>query len=352
MTCSRSNLRLAYTLLELIGAMAAASLLMLTLASSVLVATSLVEPSDMDGQLERNRLILDRLGHDLRYATEVDTKTLANGFRAARVDVQNTNQSITYQALADGLTRTVDGTQFKLDGENPTISHWVDGFTAATKPAEPSYLRPRACDVAVSTTPTNALTLEVPANAQSGDLLLLAVAVRKATSVLPFNAGWVETASIQHDNVHLVLFSQLHGVGTSSVQVVRFDEVDDATAALIVIEGGGATPITWAATQKGDAFQGMQSTFATPLQNSATIRPTSLNLQVFASDSSPWTNNTLAIPSFSDLLVSIGSEGTADEVMLGVTYRSGPIPNLSHSINAFHFESADWVSVSLQIDGS
>ena len=347
-----SDRRFGYTLIELIGAMAAASLLMLTLAASVLVSTSLVEPSDADAELQRDRQILDRLGGDLRYATSIDAKNTVGGFKADRASLQNTHQTVVYQSVVDGLTRTADGTQVQLDASAPTIHHWVDGFTAATAYAAPRYVRPRAFDVSSTNSGGGtSLALDVPSNAENGDLLFLIVAFRQASSVLPSSPGWIEAASIDHDSIELVVFSQQMSAATTTSQVVSFDQVDDATAALVVIEDAGATPLTWTGTQEGTTVAGSQSTYASPLENSATIQPTSLNLQVFAAEGSPWLTHTLAMPGFSDLLVSIGSEGSADECMLAVTYRSGAIPSLTHPINAVHFEAVDWVSVSLQVDG-
>ncbi|MEL6105744.1 MAG: hypothetical protein AAFU85_06905 [Planctomycetota bacterium] len=352
MSIGSPNERSGYTLIELIGAMAAASLLMLTLASSVLVATSMVEPREDDRLAERDRLILDRLSNDLRYATTIDVKNTAAGFTAERIGLQNTNQVIIYQSVTGGLMRSADGTSTRLDNVAPTMSHWVDGYTAPTVLTSTSYVRPRGHDSS-STAPGGGtgLMLEIPANAQNGDLLLLIATFQESDSVLPLSPGWVDVASVQHDSVRLSVFSQIMNSATARTHFLEFDESDDATAALVVIEDAGSTPITWVGTQKGTAIAGVQSNSAVPTENSGVIKPTSLNLQIFAADHSPWLINTLAMPSFADLLLSTGSEGSEDECMLAVTYRSGAAPPINHPMSAFHFEAGDWVGVGLQIDG-
>ena len=347
----RSQFR-GYTLIELIGAMTAASLLMLTLASSVMISTSLIESDGTSDQLRRDQLILDRLGSDLRYATSINTKDAIGGFGTERVTLQNTPQSITYRSLADGLVRVADGVQVQLDQESPTIRHWVDGYTAATLPAQPNYTRPRACETASTTSASNSLAVDIPPEAHNGDLLFLFVAFRQTDRVPVVSSSWGQIASIDQETVRLTVYSQVKHSGTASTQQVTFDQQVDAIAAVVAIESLSGLAVTWNGSNKGTATFGAPSTYAVPIENPATIQPTSLNLQIFAADGSPWPEQTLAIPAFADLGGQIGSEGSLNEVMMGITYRSGAIPSVAHSVNAYHTHGGNWVSVSLQIDGA
>ena len=64
--------RPGFSLIEVITAMLAATLLMSALAASVVISTNLLETPPSDLQLARDRLIKDRLRSDLRYACTKD----------------------------------------------------------------------------------------------------------------------------------------------------------------------------------------------------------------------------------------------------------------------------------------
>ncbi len=125
--------RPGFTLIELIVAMAASTVLLSSLAATVVIPTRLLETPPDDRQLWRDRMIADRVASDLRYATNIDD-TATYGFQITRPHPTNgTPQTIAYQSYLDGLTRQVDGNAaVSLADDSPTYPFQVDGYTAPT----------------------------------------------------------------------------------------------------------------------------------------------------------------------------------------------------------------------------
>ena len=68
-----------YTLIEMLAAMTAATLILASLATTVVVSTSLLEIPADDAQAWRDRDIADRIANDMRYSKSIDD-TLIDGF--------------------------------------------------------------------------------------------------------------------------------------------------------------------------------------------------------------------------------------------------------------------------------
>ena len=101
--------RSGFSLIELVVALISATVLVLGLASTVVVTTQLLEsPPDDAGELHQ-RVLVDRLAADLRYASDV-TDGVGNGFEIERPDpTTGSGQRVTYESTTDGFTRSVDG---------------------------------------------------------------------------------------------------------------------------------------------------------------------------------------------------------------------------------------------------
>ncbi|MCS7467566.1 prepilin-type N-terminal cleavage/methylation domain-containing protein [Stieleria sp. ICT_E10.1] len=342
-----------YTLIEMIAAMAAASLLMLGLAASVVISTSLVEPNDEDGHRIRDRVIVDRLQHDLRYATNIDS-TSGYGISIERSDLANQPQSLQYDAYIDGLMRNVSGgTSIQLDPLAPTVSHYVDGHTAPT--SNPDVWRPRIRDVSTAVTSgssTSSLTIQIPDAARPGDLLLLVVSSRNAFFVNPSPGDWQYLDFAFNTGILLEVHGQWMNTSTPDNYLLNFFWDGDVVAAVLVIEhANGSWPFGWSGSSFGTSINGNTSTYPRPLENTDTIGERTLNLQLIASTGAPSPQTSLGIASFSECVNEVGSPGTSGECTLGIAFRTGPMPPLMTSPRVLHQQSANWTTIAIEVEG-
>ncbi len=345
--------RNGYTLIEMIAAMAAASLLMLGLAASVVISTSLVEPTDEDGHRIRDRVIADRLQHDLRYATNIDSTT---GFVVSieRPDLANQPQSLQNEAYIDGLMRNVSGgTSTQLDPLAPTVNHYVDGHSAPTSNLE--VLRPRIRDVSTATTSgssASSLTIQIPDGARPGDLLLLVVSSRNAFFVNPSPGDWQYLDFAFNTGILLDVHGQWMSPSTPDTYLLSFFWGGDVVAAVLAIEHANESwPFGWSGSSFGTSINGNASTYPRPLENTDTISERTLNLQLIASTGAPSPQTSLGIASFSECVNQVGSPGTSGECSLGIAFRTGPMPSLTTTPHVLHQQTANWTTIAIEVEG-
>ncbi len=171
--------RHGFTLIELIAVMIASTVLLVSLASTVILSTRLLEAPPEDSQQWHDREIADRLAADLRYATDVN-ESFADGFGITKPNaVTGVSENAFYEACQAGLTRQIDsGPVIGLDTDVPGYQFAVDGYTASNDPTSGHVARVRSSSSAATNWDSNDLPLDLPAGCQDGDLLLLVVAAR------------------------------------------------------------------------------------------------------------------------------------------------------------------------------
>ncbi|WP_419580745.1 prepilin-type N-terminal cleavage/methylation domain-containing protein [Stieleria magnilauensis] len=342
-----------YTLIEMIAAMAAASLLMLGLATSVVISTSLVEPKNEDGDRSRDRVIMDRLQHDLRYATNIDS-TSGYGVSIERPDLSNQPQSLQYESYMDGLMRNVSGgASTQLDPLAPTVNHYVDGYTAPT--SNLNSLRPRIRDVSTAVTSggsASSLTIQIPDGARPGDLLLLVVSSRNAFYVNTSPSGWQPLFLAYNAGIVLDVHGQWMSTSTPDTYLLSFFWGGDVVAAVLAIEhANGSWPFGWSGSSFGTSINGSTSTYPRPLENTDTIGERTLNLQFIASTGAPSPQTSLGIASFSECVNEVGSPGTSGECSLGIAFRTGPMPAMAITPHVLHQQSSSWTTIAIEVEG-
>ncbi len=337
----------------MIAAMTGASLLMVTLASTVILSTSLVEPTDEDGRRTRDRMILDRINHDLRYATRIDA-TGSYDVSIERADLANQPETLVYEAYLNGLTRSVSGGEnTQLDPVSPTVELQVDGYTAPTTGQQ--TLRPRIRAVSTAVTgggSSSSLTIDVPDGARPGDLLLLAVVSRNAFFVSASPSGWQDLDYRFNTGILMELYGQWMTASTPDAYTLNFFWGGDLAVAILAIEHANSSwPFGWAGASAGTSIAGITSTYPRPLENTATIGERTLNLQFIASTGAPTPPTSLGIASFTDCVNRVGSQGTTGECSLGVASRTGPMPSLTTTPHVLHQQSASWVTIAVEVEG-
>lgn len=343
-----------YTLIELIGAMTASSLLLLALASTIGISTSMVEPTDEDGRQSRNRMIVDRVDHDLRYATLVNS-TSDYGFAIEREDAIGASHSVNYEVAMGGITRRQDGGAIvPLDTDSAVANHSVDGYSAPTSGAQ--VRRPRIRDFSIAKTDGgwgSSIDINVPVGARSGDLLMLVVAYRDTLFALPPSNGWYTLDLRYNTDVALVVYWQFMGGATLSTHRISFFSGGDVAAAMLAIEHAGTgSPFVWRGGEVGVSLVGNSSSYPRPLESSSTMNANHLNLQLFASRGAPTPRDSLGVASFNDHVNIVGSPGTGGECSLGIASRTGAMPSIVNSPTVLHQDSVGWVTLGVEVGGA
>lgn len=348
------GVRFGYTMIEVIAAMAASSLLLLALASSVAISTSLVEPTLQSEGQQRDRMIFDRLSHDLRYANAISSAS-EYSFTIGRHDLSDVLQTLTYEAYDEGLTRRVDDADaIQLEATTPAISHFVDGYSAPT----PFYqvLPPRIRDVSTAETgsnPASSMTIDVPDAALPGDLLILAIAYRNSFYAFPNSSDWDLQSFRFNTDIALVVYWQLMDSSTAAAETLSFNYDGDVTASMLALENANVdSPFLWLGSATGTSTIGNAATFPQPLENTGATGIKSLSLQLFAAAGSPTPQTSLGVASLSDCVNLVGSRWSDGECALGIGFRTGPIPSLSSVPHVLHQQSAHWVTIGIEIGGT
>ncbi|MCA9137836.1 MAG: hypothetical protein KDB00_13785 [Planctomycetales bacterium] len=346
--------RVGYTMIELIGAMAASTVLLLALASSVAISTSLVQPTDEDGRQSRDQTIFDRLNHDLRYATAISFDN-SYSFNVRRPDLSGGEQTLTYEAYYDGLTRQADGADaIQLDVSTPVISHAVDGYSAPTSFAQET--RPRVRSVATAVTggsPASSMTIDLPEGARSGDLLMLVAVYRNTFYAFPVTSGWHFQTFRFNTNIVLIVYYRIMDSSTPLSHSIVFENGGDVAASVLAIEkANNDAPFLWTGSAAGTSTVGSEDTFPQPLENSGATGVHSLSLQLFGASGSPNSPSSLGAASMCDCVNLVGSRWSGGECSLGVAFRTGPMPTLSNIPHVLHQQSAHWVTIGTEIGGT
>lgn len=347
-----------YTFIELIAAMTASTIMLVALASTIAISTSLVEPTDEDGIGARDRMIADRLSNDLRYATSINTQS-GYGIDITRPDLQGASLSLNYETYLDGMVRQVSGAgSVTLDPESPSVSHYVDGYSAPTWNL--TQRTPRIISVSSAVTDGGAaatLSVEAPKGSVTGDLLVAVIAYQNSSFLNLSTPNWMPLQSQSNSGVNLLVSSHVVTPLSPPSHVVSFTAGADVAAAILAIEDTlPSSPFGWIGTRIGSAVLGSSSTYPYPFDNGtnssgSATNDASMQLQFFAQNGSPWPTQTLGLASFSDCFSLTGSKGTTNEISLGVVTRVGPMPTLGNRPRTWQSEPGNWVNVAVQVNG-
>lgn len=343
--------RAAFTLIELLAAMIASTILLASMAATVAIATHLLETPLEKEATGRNREITDRLAGDLRHATSFSMPS-ATEFRIVRPDpADGSSVTVDYEIVDEGLTRQRENDPvMRLSQSVPDHQSLSDGFVpAGDSPRLVS--RCRAVQTAASSSATDSLTIDLPPGTHEGDLLLLCIGGSGADSFVASPETWQTAASGSRGSMRLSVLYRFHSGGSSPSVVIDAQPSSSIGAVLLAIEHvDSGSPIKWTATDTGYASTPSDWTYPTLIEPSVTdLAP--LNLQVVAASGDPWHRNTLGLASFTDAgrIVAADSDSSY-QASLGVTLRTGLAPSLEDTPRVWHNESGDWVQAGICLE--
>ena len=348
-SCPRAS-RAGFTLIELVTVMIAATVLLASLASTVIMSTRLLEAPPEKSQQWHDQEIADRLAADLRYATNID-ETLTYGFEITRPNATTgVPESAEYEAYIDGLTRQIDsGPVIPLDVDSPSHSFSVDGYTAPTYTVSSNVPRVRSYNSVGTVWATDTLIIDLPAGCKDGDLLVCVVAARSPWFLFA-PSDWNFLHYLYPGNLRMRVMYKTYNSLTATPVVINAFPAGGMSASIVAIENVDPTyPIPWTATASGTATHGSPNTYPSPLQPSD-IAPNQLSLQLFAGAGDPWYDGGLGMASFTDVLQQ---EGAANSQTYGnaiaISARTGEIPDLSIRPRPLHIAGGVWAQVGMTI---
>lgn len=340
-----------FTLIELIAAMIASTVLLVALTATITMSNRLLEMPLEDRPEWHDRELADRLAADLRYATSIDDSS-EDRFRITKPDpASGASETAVYDTYVNGLTRQVDsGPLISLDADSPSHQWMVDGYTAPTYVSSANVARVRAVNSAATGGTALSLQVDLPPGCRDGDLLLLAVAARSPwyATVSPNNWNFLEFRYV--NGLQMAVMYQIHSSATAASATI-FSFPDSAMAAAIVcIENVDVSnPIRWHGSSTGDAWAANPSTHPAPLETTE-YETNQLNVQVFAAINDPWHPGTLGLASFTDVVQETAAPGLpSNQTSIGITVRNGATPNLTATPRVWHRSNGSWGQIALQV---
>ncbi|WP_436714693.1 hypothetical protein U8335_17220 [Roseiconus lacunae] len=348
-----NGFRSGYTLLELVSAIAAATLLLLILATSIAVSTHTVELTGHDIAEQRTRDFATRLQNDLRFATRFQFVD-ATRFEVDRLDARGETESVVYQSDADGLKRIVDGRSQLIANRVLSTAATFDHYDAGEQ-SRKSRLRPRIRDYRTASTDgsgASMLTIDVPEGARDGDLLLLVCCFKNTFDVMPFSNQWTRSHYTTGASLGICADYRLKQSTTPSTLTVGYLPYGDVAAIMLAIENTDAPwPFGWSSSARGSSSELDAGTHPSAIENSSSIDAETLNLNLFAASGTPFYDRTCQLPGFTPLNVLLGSPGSYGACTLATTFRSGPLPPMHFTPRVRHDQPTDWLTLAIEING-
>lgn len=339
-----------FTMIELVAAMIAASVLIAGLASAMLVTNRSLEdaatPVNRAGLIET---VADRIAEDARYASAIQQVGQTISLTVPDRDGDGFDESIVYRSSATGLTRTQSphpAVTF-LSG-TPSLAMRVDGYTSPTQTVPPTQVRLLGWTQMATTNRTWTTSVEVPGGARAGDLLVMVTAGDDST-IGPWGGGWSAIEYHEANNLFIGVFTRVATTTELTNQTIFAYSFNSNSIAAVVhcFNGDGRTMFDDnVLTSGGNANPGTGSGIPQPPQIS-TIPEHAMNLQILAIEQDPFALNSSGLTGFSDVgLATATSSGNA-QLTLVTAIRNGKYTSSTPS--AYHLvNQAEWSQVAMQ----
>ena len=319
--------RNAYTLIELIVAMAASAVLLLGMAGTVVIALQLFDVPAESGGLSSEYELANWLAADLRYATnvQIDSETQLS---LVRHDVASgVMQNVVYKTSADGLLRQVGGAAAVKLAETPSsVDTSVIEATLVEPATEPSKIaRCRAISRAANWSTSSGLSIELPAGCVDGDLLLLCVSGKNPDSFTVSNGVWQTIHDQSAAWTRQTLMTRAFDASLQSPVLIQADRSSSIAATIVAIEN--AQSLDLVGSDQSSLW--WQPKVLLP-QESPDASDQHLHLQFVTAASTPWHHATLGLAGYGDLVQVSAIPWSNDwSVSIGVGVRNGASPPIT-----------------------
>lgn len=341
-----------FTLLELITAMLASTVLVASLAAAVVISTELMNTPPSNRDVWHDIDIADRLAGDLRYSTGVN-EAVGYGFEITKPDSASGSPEIaTYESYMDGLTRRV-GSQpiMNLDPDAPGHVFSVDGYSAPTYVASDNYVRLRSSSTAASTAAVPSVDIRVPPGCKPGDLVLLCISAKTPLGIDTSSSGWQSLSVVNGGNLSLITKQKTYDATWSDTITISVTPDSAVAAAMVAIENVEPTsPINWIDTAVGFAVPAVSETHPIPLEPT-TISPRDLNVQIFAAELDPWADGAMGMAGYTDAAQATAARNhVLYRNTIGISIRNGGTPDLSTAPRLLHETLGVWLQTAVRVE--
>lgn len=341
-----------FTLIEVVAALIASTVLLVGMASAIVIATNLLQTPVADQETWHEREMIDRISSDLRFATDINDSS-GYGFAITKTSVGGNAEVAQYEAYLDGLTRRVgSGPAMQLDSVAPSQQSYVDGFSGASVVPTTSQVRVRSTSEAANSSGTNSLTIDVPPGSKTGDLMLLCVSSKSPSSFSISPDGWQSIHALSIDSLRLLVAYRFYDSSWTTSTITPNSDSTIAATMLSIENVSESAPVHWSGQRSGFCLSFLSGTHPTP-NEPANFNEGQLNVQIFAADRDPWSDGTFGMAGFtgvSQVTAAESSYFTGNTI--GVLVRSGPSPTLSSTPRMLHLSSGYWLQSSICLEPS
>lgn len=341
-----------FTLLELVTAMLASTVLVASLAATVVISTELMKTPPNAQEVWHDIEIADRLANDLRYATDVN-EAVGNEFEISKPNsTSGSSETANYESYLDGLTRRVgSGPLMNLDPVAPTYVFSVDGYSAPTYLPPDTYVRLRSSSTAVTPGTASSVELDVPPGCKPGDLVLICISAKTPSSINLSESGWQSQRMLSWGDLRLFTTEKVFDrLWPDTITVSATPDAAIAATMLAFEDVRSSSPISWTDSAVGFAVSLLPETHPTRLEPT-TITSRDLNVQVFAAELDPWHDGTMGMAGYIDVVQATAATGDASgQNTVGVLIRNGGTPELSSSPRLLHQTSGVWLQRAFRVE--
>ncbi len=344
---TRCRRRAAFTLLELVATLLSATVLLAGLASTVAVAVSLLDVPETQSHDALAQEIQDRIAMDLRYATSLTTPNSSTIALDRMGPVTAAPEQVTYAFGNAGLSRRVDSNPIaRLDTGQAGFVASADNYVSPIiTPAKSTCLR--SVSKAASSGSTTSLSVDMPPGCINGDLLLLCVSGRFASSGVTAPSGWSTIRDTTRSPIRQVVFYRYCGVNDNAPVSITSSTSSPMAAVIMAISNVHPwNPVSYSNSATGYSFV----VFGTPsVLQPSTSSESRMLVQFVAAEGDQWPASTFGLASYVDTSHVVASPNS-NTVSLGAAMRHGIYSALSTTPKVYFAGLGRWVQTAVEIE--
>ncbi len=346
--------RLAFTLIELVATMLSATILIVGLAGAVSVSAQLFDVEALDPlnptlpELNASELN-DRMAADLRYATSVQDNNGSSWILTRTAPESQVLEQVTYTADANGLSRQVNsGPVVVLQPAQPTVSQSIDSYSIPT-PSPTKTVHCRGISKLASANATTSLNLPMPAGCVPGDLVLLCVSGKFASSAVNLSpSGWNTVRDTSQSSMRqVVYFRSYTAASPGPIEITITSSAALAAVAIGFSDAHPWNPIAFSDTRTGYAIPLLTATHPSALQPSVN-NPSRGMIQFVSAENDQWEYHTFGMSTYVDVAHLLASP-SSQSVALGAAFRHGRDESVS-TPRAYCSKFGRWLQTAVGIE--
>jgi hypothetical protein len=205
----------------------------------------------------------------------------------------------------------------------------------------------RSVSKVASSGSTNNLSINIPPDCVDGDLLLLCVSGRFASSGVNVSGGWSTIQDVSRSPMRqVVLYRYCVASDNTPVSITAMTPNVMAAVMLAISNAHPSNPISYSATANGYSIiiGGLPNVLEPPTSNASRML-----LQFVAAEGNQWPGATFALASYVDAAHNVAPSGF-ETVSLGVAVRHGTYPGLSTTPSVSCASLGKWVHAAVEIE--